>query len=140
MPMLEMEEVPSGLQGKQLRWLLHASEIFFPRLNATYTLANLVLTVTCYLNRKTSREAAMKLPYVGAATAFGVATTAYALGIMAPINTVMKKMSMNLERDQDDEKSHKELRAQQKTWKAFNIGRALCMLSCAIAGAIGLLV
>ncbi|KAI7359774.1 hypothetical protein KC354_g9239 [Hortaea werneckii] len=139
MPMLQMPEVPAVHAGKMTAYLLHNSEHFFPPLNMLCTLSNLGLTVFCYLNRDSSSACADKLPFVGTAFGLSVATTAYALGIMVPMNRRMATLSDNLNVNSADDKSEKELRQLQKRWQKLNYGRATIMIASAIAGVFGLL-
>ncbi|KAI7316188.1 hypothetical protein KC315_g10868 [Hortaea werneckii] len=139
MPMLQMPEVPAVHAGKMTAYLLHNSEHFFPPLNMLCTLSNLGLTVFCYLNRDSSSACADKLPFVGTAFGLSVATTAYALGIMVPMNRRMAALSDNLNVNSADDKSEKELRQLQKRWQKLNYGRATIMIASAIAGVFGLL-
>merc|ERR1712072_731294 len=80
-----------------------------------------------------------KLPFVGSAFGLSVATTAYALGIMVPMNRRMAALSDNLNVNSADDKSEKELRQLQKRWQKLNYGRAPIMIASAIAGVFGLL-
>lgn len=120
--MLQMPEVPAVHAGKMTAYLLHNSEHFFPPLNMLCTLSNLGLTVFCYLNRDSSSACADKLPFVGTAFGLSVATTAYALGIMVPMNRRMAALSDNLNVNSADDKSEKELRQLQKRWQKLNYG------------------
>ncbi|KAI7185871.1 hypothetical protein KC316_g4989, partial [Hortaea werneckii] len=92
-----------------------------------------------YLNRDSSSACADKLPFVGTAFGLSVATTAYALGIMVPMNRRMAALSDNLNVNSADDKSEKELRQLQKRWQKLNYGRATIMIASAIAGVFGLL-
>lgn len=121
--MLQLPQIPVQHAGTMTAYLLHNSEKFFPPLNGACTLTNLILSVASYLNRDSSREAAAKLPYVGAAFALNMATTAWALGIMVPMNKAMAGFAANLEANSQDEKSAKELRRLQKRWQTLNYGK-----------------
>lgn len=116
-------------------YLLHNSEKFFPPLNGVCSLTNLVLTVATYLNKDSSREAAAKLPYVGAAFALNMATTAWAIGIMVPMNKAMARFAANLEANSEDEISAKELRRLQSRWQKLNYGEDLVSEERANTGA-----
>ncbi|KAK4553757.1 hypothetical protein LTR86_009255 [Recurvomyces mirabilis] len=120
MPMLQLPSVPAHHAGKMTDYLLHNSEHFFPPLNAVCTLSNLAVTVTAFLYRDSSRVAAEKLPYVATCFGMSIATTAYALLIMVPMNRRMGVMAKNLEVNNSDDKSEKELRQLQQKWTALN--------------------
>jgi hypothetical protein len=122
MPMLQLQSVPAHHAGTMTAYLLHNSEKFFPPLNGACTVTNLVLTITAYLNRQTSTAAAYKLPYLGAALALNLATTAWALGIMVPMNKAMARHAEGLQQNNEDEKSEKELRRLQTRWQKMNYG------------------
>ncbi|KAH9824617.1 hypothetical protein Tdes44962_MAKER04299, partial [Teratosphaeria destructans] len=139
MPMLQMSQVPTHHAGTQTAYLLHHSEKFFPPLNMLCTLSNLAVTVGAYLNRNKSSLAAERLPYVATAFAGSVATTAYALLIMVPMNRRMTALSKNLEVNNSDEKSEKEFRSLQSRWQKLNLGRATIMISSAVVGMYALL-
>ncbi|KAK5156394.1 hypothetical protein LTS14_005282 [Recurvomyces mirabilis] len=124
MPMLQLPSVPAHHAGKMTDYLLHNSEHFFPPLNAVCTLSNLAVTVTAFLYRDSSRVAAEKLPYVATCFGMSIATTAYALLIMVPMNRRMGVMAKNLEVNNSDDKSEKELRQLQKKWTALNYALA----------------
>ncbi|KAK3655207.1 hypothetical protein LTR56_000415 [Elasticomyces elasticus] len=140
MPMLQLPSVPAVHAGKMNTYLLHNSEHFFPPLNLACTVSNLVLTITAYLNRDSSRMAAEKLPYLGAAFGMSVATTAYALLIMVPMNKRMAVLASNIETNESDDKSEKELRQLQQRWAKLNLGRASIMIGSAIVGIYALLI
>lgn len=125
--MLQLPDVPTVYAGKQTAYLLHNSEKFFPPLNMLCTLSNLALTVTSYMYKDSSRACAEKLPYVGAAFGLSAATTAYALLIMVPMNKRMTVLSKNLEANQSDDKSEKELRYLQQRWQTLNLGKMSCV-------------
>jgi len=120
--MLQIDSVPVQHAGTQTAYLLHHSEKFFPPLNAMCTLSSLICTVTAYLYKDSNRAAAEKLPYVGAIFAANMATTAYALTIMVPMNKRMTVLAKNLEGNSSDEKSAKELRQLQQKWSLLNYG------------------
>lgn len=125
--MLRLPDVPSVYAGKQTAYLLHNSEYFFPPLNGLCTVTNLGLTVFCFLQRDSSRICAEKLPYLGTAFGLCIATTAYALGIMVPMNKRMAKLSENLNANSADDKSEKELRHLQQRWQKLNYGESACL-------------
>lgn len=125
MPMLQLREVPAHHSGTLTAYLLHNSEYFFPPLNGACTVTNLALTIAAYLNRDSNSAAAAKLPYLGASFALNLATTAWALGIMVPMNRAMAKLAGNLQANNADEKSEKELRRLQKRWQGLNYGECL---------------
>ena len=125
MPMLQLQSVPAHHAGTMTAYLLHNSEKFFPPLNGACTVTNLVLTISAYLNRQQSSAAAAKLPYLGAALALNLATTAWALGIMVPMNKAMARHAEGLQKNNEDEKSEKELRRLQSRWQTLNYGMFL---------------
>jgi hypothetical protein len=122
MPMLQLQSVPAHHAGTMTAYLLHNSEKFFPPLNGACTVTNLVLTISAYLNRQQSSAASAKLPYLGAALALNLATTAWALGIMVPMNKAMARHAESLQKNNEDEKSEKELRRLQSRWLKLNYG------------------
>jgi hypothetical protein len=128
MPMLQLQSVPAHHAGTMTAYLLHNSEKFFPPLNGACTVTNLILTISAYLNRQTSTAAADKLPYLGAALALNLATTAWALGIMVPMNKAMARHAEGLQQNNEDEKSEKELRRLQSRWQKMNYGMLHCLL------------
>ncbi|KAK5109626.1 hypothetical protein LTR62_006863 [Meristemomyces frigidus] len=134
MPMLQIPSIPAVHAGTATHYLLSHSEHFFPPVNALCTLSNLILTITAYLNRDSSRAAAEKLPYCAASFGLSIATTAYALLIMVPMNKRMGLMAKNLEGNASDEKSEKELRRLQQRWTKLNYGRASLMIGAAVIG------
>jgi hypothetical protein len=103
-------------------YLLHNSEKFFPPLNGACTVTNLVLTITAYLNRNQSQAAASKLPWLSASLVLNLATTAWALGIMVPMNKAMARHASALSANNSDEKAEKELRRLQARWQKLNYG------------------
>jgi hypothetical protein len=123
--MLQIEGVPAVHAGKQTAYLLHNSEKFFPPLNGLCTISNLALTVSAYLYRNSSKAAAEKLPYVATCFGLSAATTAYALLIMVPMNKRMAVLAKNLEANESDDKSEKELRQLQQRWTKLNYGMTL---------------
>ncbi|KAK0354520.1 hypothetical protein LTR91_005919 [Friedmanniomyces endolithicus] len=139
MPMLQLPSVPAVHAGKMNTYLLHNSEHFFPPLNAACTVSNLVLVITAYLHRDSSRAAAEKLPYLATAFGLSAATTAYALLIMVPMNKRMAVLAGNLETNESDDKSEKELRQTQQRWTTLNLGRASLMIGSAVVGIYALL-
>jgi hypothetical protein len=114
------------------------SEHFFPPLNAACTLSNLVMTIIAYLNRNSNPVATAKLPYLSMATAANIATTAYALLIMVPMNKKQAAIAERL-KDKENETEEKELRRLQKKWSQLNYGRAMIMIAGSLAGMMGLL-
>lgn len=134
--MLQHPKVPAHHSGILTDYLLTNSEFFFPPLNGACTLSNLALTVYAYLNRDASAAASAKLPYLGASLVLNLATTAYALGIMVPMNKAMGKLAGSLQANSADEKSEKELRRLQKRWQRLNYGE---LLSCCLFGVLTLL-
>lgn len=137
--MLQLPQVPVKYAGQQTAYLLHESEHFFPPLNAACTLSNLIMTVTAYLNKDNNSVAAAKLPYLGVSFACNMATTAYALLIMVPMNKKQTALAEDLKVN-DNETKEKELRRLQKRWATFNYGRATIMILGSVIGMMGLLV
>ena len=129
MPMLQLRDVPAHHAGTMTAYLLHNSEKFFPPLNGACTLTNLVLTITAYLHRNESSLAASKLPWLGASLALNLATTAWALGIMVPMNKAMARHASSLQANNADEKSEKELRRLQARWQKLNYGTLFFFLA-----------
>ncbi len=115
------------------------SEHFFPPLNAACTLSNLLTTIVAYLNRDSHPVAAAKLPYLCIATAANIATTAYALLIMVPMNKKQAAIAEKL-KDRENENEEKELRRLQSRWSQLNYGRAMIMIAGSVAGMMGILV
>lgn len=128
---------PEGNFGTQL--IDMDSEHFFPPLNAACTLSNLIMTIIVYLNRDSHSVATAKLPYLFMATAANLATTAYALLIMVPMNRKQAAIAERL-KDREDEKEEKELRGLQTKWSQLNYGRAMIMVAASVSGMMGLLV
>lgn len=137
--MLQLPQVPVKYAGQQTAYLLHNSEKFFPPLNAVCTLSNLVMTVTAYLNKDTNSIAAAKLPYLGISFACNMATTAYAIFIMVPMNKKQTALAEDLKITENETKE-KELRSLQKRWQTLNYGRATVMIIGSVIGMMGLLV
>lgn len=150
MPALQdsIVNVPVHYTAQQTAYLLHNSEHFFPPLNALCTLSNVILAGYTYYNRNTDLFLAAKFPRLAAAAAFNVATTAWALGIMVPMNKKMdalaKKLKDGVERGVEKESRHKsdehEFRELQYRWRKLNYGRAIIMIVGAIVGASALVV
>jgi len=120
--MLQLRDIPVQHAGTMTAYLLHNSEKFFPPLNGVCTLSNLILTVTAYLNKDSSREASVKLPYFAASFGLNIATTLWAILIMVPMNKAMARHAASLEANSEDEKSAKELRRLQTRWQKLNYG------------------
>lgn len=139
MPMLQMPEVPVKYAGQQTAYLLHYSEFFFPPLNAVCTLSNLLTTVILFLYRNSDPAASAKLPYLCIATAANIATTAYAIIIMLPMNKRQTALAQRL-KDRENANEEKEIRGLQQKWANMNYGRAMIMFSACFAGMMGLLV
>ncbi|TKA61049.1 hypothetical protein B0A49_10952 [Cryomyces minteri] len=143
MPMLMLPDVPTVYAGKQTAYLLHNSEYFFPPLNLACTLSNLILTGIAYYYSPNSPVA----PRLAFATVLNFATTAYALGIMVPMNRRMAVIATELEKSaqRGEEKgastkaNETELRRLQSRWRKLNYGRATIMIGSALAGMSALL-
>jgi len=146
--MLMIPDVPVHHAGKQTAYLLHNSEYYFPPLNAVCTLSNIILAGTAFVYRGNSRIADFKWPRLAVAAGFNLATTAYALGIMVPMNRKMAAISDDMQKvvSRGDEKSSEmkikelELRRLQSRWRKLNYGRAVIMIGAALAGMSALLV
>ncbi|QIX01205.1 hypothetical protein AMS68_006722 [Peltaster fructicola] len=139
MPTLSLEKVPVQYNAIQIRYLVHESEKFFPPLNALCTLSNIVVGVTTFLYRDTSASASAKLPYAVAGTVLNLATTAWAILIMVPLNRSMAKDADALEANSTNENAAKSLRKTQQKWRQLNLVRASMMISASIVGLVGLL-
>ena len=63
-----------------------------------------------------------KLPFVAACFGLNVATTAYALLIMVPMNKRMTALAGELERDAKNRKNETEFRQLQTRWAKLNYG------------------
>jgi len=148
MPMLMMPNIPTHYAAQQTAYLLHNSEYFFPPLNGVCTLANVLLTSISYYYSSESAVASAKLPRLAIAAATNLMTTAWALGIMVPMNKKMTVLAKELERGVQlgEEKETKqktreqELRRLQNRWRKLNYGRAAIMIASAAAGISALVV
>ena len=129
--MLQLQSVPAHHAGTMTAYLLHNSEKVVPPLNGACTVTNLALTIVAYLNRQQSGAAAAKLPYLGAALALNLATTAWAIGIMVPMNKAMARHAETLQTNNADEKSEKELRRLQSRWQKLNYGMFYLLVTLA---------
>lgn len=156
MPLLMLEDIPVHLAGKQVTYLLHASEFVFPPLNAFCTLSYMILTTIAY--RRSNNSLASTLgasadPYANyAALALAAAShilpTVYTLTVMSPINKKMTMLSkqMNEEIAMNKEKSHnllameEEFRRTQKVWQFWSYVRGVVMVGCAFSGMRALVV
>jgi Domain of unknown function (DUF1772) len=127
-------EIQSGSQLTD-----NGSEHFFPPLNAACTLSNVIATIIAYLNHNSHSVAASKLPYLCLATAANIATTAYALLIMVPMNRKQVAIAERL-KDKENELEERDFRRLQKKWMQLNYGRATIMIAGSVAGMMGLLV
>lgn len=140
-------DVPTHYCAQQMAHLLQTSEFYFPPTNGLSTLSNLILTGTAYYNRDSPVFAA-KLPVMATAFGFNLLVTAYALGIMVPMNKRMVQLSKEMkkavgtaqEKDSSFTQKEMEFRQIQQKWKRLNLGRAMCMVGAAVAGAYSLLV
>jgi len=154
--MLMLPGVPSHHAGSQTAYLLHNSEHFFPPLNALCTLSNLILTgFAYYYSRGTGSSipgtaahiASGKFPRLALAAVLNLATTAWALTIMVPMNKKMTVHAGEMEKlvKDGDEQSAKfkgnesELRRLQTRWSRLNYGRAMIMIGSSLAGFSALL-
>lgn len=142
MPMLMLPNIPTHYAAQQTAYLLHNSEYFFPPLNGVCTLANVLMTSISYYYSSESAIASAKLPKLAVAAAANLATTAWALGIMVPMNKKMTVLAGELKRGaemgEDKEPLQKqketELRSLQNRWRNLNYGRAAIMIASAAAG------
>jgi len=155
MPLLMLEDIPVHLAGKQVTFLLHASEIVFPPLNALCTLSYITLTIIAYtcFNSSSSIFAApptnvyANYPALALAAASHILPTVFTLSVMAKMNKKMVMLSkqMNEAVSQSKEKTHEqmqleeEFRKTQKTWQFWSYVRGVIMTGCAIAGMRALL-
>ncbi|KAK4988184.1 hypothetical protein LTR66_003401 [Elasticomyces elasticus] len=147
MPMLMLPQIPVQYAGTQTAYLLQKSEYFFPPLNGVCTLSNLVLMGTAYLYSSDSAVAAAKLPRLATAFVLNLATTAWALTIMVPMNKRMGVLAGQMEKKVKEDgqgavvkTEESELRRLQARWRKLNYGRATIMIGSAIAGMSALLV
>jgi Domain of unknown function (DUF1772) len=115
------------------------SEFYFPPLNAACALSNLMMSIVAYLHSGSDSIAAAKLPYLCTATAANIATTAWAMLIMVPMNRQLVAIAGRL-KEKENEFEEKELRRLQKKWSRLNYGRALIMIGGSVAGMMALLV
>jgi len=149
MPMLQEKvvDVPLHYSSRQVAYLLHDSEKFFPPLNALCTLSNLILAGTAYYNRN-SPIMAIKWPRLAIAFGLNMATTVYALAIMVPNNVKMTKLSKEMNEavakgdagEPANKQKEMQFRQIQQKWMRLNLGRAACMLGAAVAGISALMV
>jgi hypothetical protein len=121
-PIIELNTVPAIHSGRQARLLLEKSEFIYPRVNAAGTITNLTLTIMAYLHRDTHMNASAKWPVLLMALACNVATTAWALTVMVPINDNIRKSSNKLEHSKDDSVAERHFRQAVVTWKKYAIG------------------
>lgn len=143
MPMVNDTTINLPIQhtSKQVKYLLHESEKFFPPLNALCSLANLTMTGLAYYYSKDSPILAAKLPLLAVATGLNITTTALALGVMVPKNKRMSKLSDDFNTTKESSGSKEaEFRSLQKSWIKMNYVRAATMIGSAIAGATALTV
>jgi len=123
MPVLRHPDIPAVHTGTLVTYLLHKSEIIFPKLNAVGTLGNLVMVVAIYINRNSASPAIKAaLPYIAASLALSIGVTVYALTVMVPINTAMKNAAKVLKENPKDGDAEKTLRTNQEKWQGFNMG------------------
>ncbi|KAJ8606955.1 hypothetical protein MRB53_040620 [Persea americana] len=137
MPMLRLPTTPATFASQETAYLLHNSEYFFPSLNMACTLSNLLLTYVSWSNSSVSEVSAKKLPLLGLAAVCNVLTTAYALGIMVPMNKRMTALSKEMGGLGEKAKggvAEREFRGLQARWAKLNYGRASLMVGAAVAG------
>jgi hypothetical protein len=156
MPLLMLPDIPVHLAGKQVTYLLHASEFVFPPLNAFYTLSYIILASVAYTRSTGSLPsilAASADPYanyaaLALAAASHVLPTVYTLTVMSPVNKKMTVLSkqMNELVAESKEKNHilvtmeEEFRKTQKTWQFWSYVRGVIMVGSAVAGIRALVV
>ncbi|KAK4506154.1 hypothetical protein PRZ48_004119 [Zasmidium cellare] len=134
MPMLELPSVPALYAGRQLRWLLDASDKIFPRINGIGTISNLVLAVTCFLKRNESPIAGAKWPILAGAFLSNVGATLWTFAFMIPRNNGMRTFAKKVEESPEDKEAERELRRLQGEWRAYAYGRAAIMLAASVFG------
>lgn len=127
MPMLELADVPALYAGRQVRWLLHWSEVIFPKINAMGTVPNLLLAVACFFKRNESKIAGVKWPVLAGAFLCNIGATAWTLIIMSPINNGMRRESQKVEDNPDDKTAEREFRRLQAKWRAYAYGECCVM-------------
>lgn len=153
--MLQLPSVPVHHAANQTAYLLHNSEYFFPPLNLLCTLSNLALTGLAYYYSRAgapttpagAATAAAKLPRLATAFALNVATTAWAIGIMVPMNRKMDAISKRLNKAEREggrktvatSGDEIELRRLQRRWQSLNYGRAAIMIASSVVGISALL-
>jgi len=155
MPLLTLPDVPVHLAGKQVTYLLHASEFVFPPLNAFCTLSYIILATIAYTrsnklgNDNESLESSLATSVdtdnanyaaLALAAASHVLPTVYTLTVMSPINKKMTALSKQMNEVVIKEKSHslvvmeEEFRRTQKMWQFWSYGRGCIMVGCAVVG------
>ena len=128
MPLLLQSNVPVKHRAQQIPPFIYRSEHILPPANALFTIFNLAVSGACYLNRKTSRGAAIRLPYVAAAFGFGVSVTAWSLAIMLPMNKKMiecnEKFQQSIVNPKEIEEKEGEFEWLQWRWLKLNYGKS----------------
>ncbi|KAF2429114.1 hypothetical protein EJ08DRAFT_662069 [Tothia fuscella] len=96
MPMVSSNTVPAKYQAHQWELYLHGAEHMLPPLNSVQTLANVVLSILVYRAPGNNSVADAKLPKLVLAALFNIATTAFSLGFMVPLNSKMRACGKEL--------------------------------------------
>lgn len=123
MPVLRHPDVPAVHTGTLVTYLLHRSEVIFPKLNLVGTVGNLAMAVAIYLNRNSASPAIKAAnPYILASLGLSLGVSAYALTVMVPINTAMKNAAKVLKESPEDKDAEKTLRENQEKWQGWNMG------------------
>lgn len=120
--MLALADVPALYAGRQIRFMLNASDSIYPRVNAIGTVSNLVLAVMCFLKRNETPIAGVKWPILAGAFLANLGTTVYTFAFMVPRNNGMRNFSKKLEENPDDKMAQRELRRIQDEWKVYAYG------------------
>ncbi|KAF2417664.1 hypothetical protein EJ08DRAFT_71204 [Tothia fuscella] len=137
--MMTDASVPVKHQAHQWSLFLHGAEHIFPPLNAVQTLANVVLSVLVYRASGSTDAAAAKFPKLLLAALCNIATTAFVLSYMGPLNNRMRAIGAELAKDEKGSEAEKKYRKMQKKWTQGNNLRAVLMIGAPIAGMWALL-
>lgn len=120
--MLGLSDVPAQYSGRQARYLIKRSEEIMPRVNAFGTMTNLVMTIVAWRYRKSSIAAGAKWPVLLAALTCNIATTAWALLVMVPINGEIRRQTEKLDVDKADAIAERGYRDAVGKWTRRSIG------------------
>lgn len=118
-----MSEIPAVYRGKQNAFLLRASEKYFPPLSMLSIFSNMILLLSSFLTSNADPTWAGKWPFYAAALFANLATTFYALKIMAPHNSKIKACAKSMECNGEDDKSVAQFRQLQDWWIKNNYGK-----------------